>query len=281
MKIAVIVLTYNRPLALLAVLRALLPQCGGQDQVWVADDGSTEENQHRARVGMAGAGVAVHHVWHPDSGFTAARARNMAAARVQAEYLVFLDGDCVPHPHWLSQHRALAEQGCFVNGSRVLLNPTLTQQVESQAVELSTWGRTQWLAARGRGQCNKLTQLVQWPSLPGRRHRAFQWKGIRSCNFALWRQDFVAVNGFDESFKGWGHEDADLVLRLHNLGLQRKNGHCATEVFHLWHRENDRSLELSNRRLLQDRMEQGLTRAVIGLDRDAGVPNVCVSQWGL
>ena len=55
------------------------------------------------------------------------------------------------------------------------------------------------------------------------------------------------MNGFDEAFSGWGHEDADLVLRLHNHGARRKNGFFGTEVFHLWHRENSRENEAVNR----------------------------------
>jgi predicted glycosyltransferase involved in capsule biosynthesis len=51
----------------------------------------------------------------------------------------------------------------------------------------------------------------------------------------------VAVNGFDESYAGWGHEDADLAVRLIRQGVRRKDGRFATAVLHLWHRENDRS----------------------------------------
>lgn len=48
---------------------------------------------------------------------------------------------------------------------------------------------------------------------------------------------FLAVNGFDEAYEGWGFEDSDLAIRLINLGMQRKLGLFATTVFHLYHRE--------------------------------------------
>ena len=54
MKTAVIVLTYNRPAALLAVLRALAPQCRSTDEVWIADDGSTPELVATASQASAG-----------------------------------------------------------------------------------------------------------------------------------------------------------------------------------------------------------------------------------
>ena len=110
---------------------------------------------------------------------------------------------------------------------------------------------------------NKLTQLLYWPSAPFRIEERFRWKGIRSCNFAVWKDDFVRVNGFDESFEGWGHEDADLVLRLHNAGLRRKNGYCSSEVYHLWHHQNNRDTENINYKRVLSRLESGLVKACL------------------
>ncbi|HMA08807.1 MAG TPA: galactosyltransferase-related protein, partial [Ramlibacter sp.] len=78
------------------------------------------------------------------------------------------------------------------------------------------------------------------------------------------------VNGFDESFSGWGHEDADLVLRLHRRGCVRKNGFLATEVFHLWHPENSRAGEAGNRERVTQRMQGNLLRAERGLAELSG-----------
>ena len=77
----------------------------------------------------------------------------------------------------------------------------------------------------------------------------------------------MAVNGFDETFEGWGHEDADLVLRLSHAGIRRKNGFWATEVYHLWHREQQRSQESMNKQKVFDRMKTGLVLAEKGLNQ--------------
>ncbi len=280
MNTAIIVLTYNRPKALLAVLRSLQPQLGARDELWIADDGSNAANVELLRTGLQDGPGTLHHVWHPDIGFTASRARNMSAAQTQADYLLFLDGDCLVPPHWLAQHRALARAGCFVNGSRVLLSPGLTRRIEEDDLDVTRWGARPWLAARWAGDCNKLSHLLRFPGWPMRERARFSWKGIRSCNFGLWRSDFVAVNGFDESFQGWGHEDADLVLRLHNAGLMRRNGFWATEVLHLWHRENDRSREQSNRERVRARMGSALVQAPLGLAQAAQATDVRVQAWG-
>lgn len=265
MDISFIVLTYNRPNALHAVLHALAAQCLPQDQIIVADDGSRAECV-QALIGQAPRfPCPALHVWHEDCGFTAAAARNRAALEARAPYLVFLDGDCVPGPHFVACHRQLAQRTCFVNGSRVLVDAQMTRSVLDGRIDLSQVGPAFWVKSWLEGRVNKVHHLLPWPSAWRRIHRSFSWRGIRSCNFGLWRDDFFAVNGFDQIFQGWGHEDADLVLRLHHAGLGRKNGFLATEVFHLWHPENARTQEQYNRARVIQRQSLGTIRAEEGL----------------
>lgn len=265
MKISFIVLTYNRTDALLAVLRSLARQCGTDHEVLVADDGSSDVQVGMLRNHCPPFNCPVRHVWHADTGFTAAAARNLSAHHAVGDYLVFLDGDCVPGPSFVKAHTRLAERARFVNGSRVLLSEQLTLRVLNQEIDLldQSWGF--WILARLKGDSNKLLHLLDWPMPWFRVQQGFRWKGIRSCNLAIWRKDFLAVNGFDETFKGWGHEDADLVLRLSHAGIQRKNGFWATEVYHLWHREQLRHQESVNRRKVLDRMKTFQTRADKGI----------------
>jgi GT2 family glycosyltransferase len=273
-----VVLTYNRPDAALAVLRALAPQCGPQHVVVIADDGSRPENVQALRAGLPAFACPVRHVWHPDVGFTAARARNLGALHARSDYVVFLDGDCIPNPRFVQQHQALAQPGHFVNGSRVLLSPGLTRQVTGGKMDLSKLDWMGWLRLRAAGDVNKLTHLLHWPRAPFRVQQRFRWKGIRSCNFGLAWQDFEAVNGFDETFSGWGHEDADLVLRLHHHGARRKNGFLGTEVWHLWHREHSRDAEDANRGRVTARMESGIIRAERGLAQALHRPETIVTE---
>jgi GT2 family glycosyltransferase len=110
--------------------------------------------------------------------------------------------------------------------------------------------------------------------------RAFSWKSIRSCNMGVWRSDFERVDGFDESFVGWGHEDADLVLRLHNSGVARKNGFCATEIFHLWHKEAIRLQESQNAKRVMDRSRTTVTQPELGYSQMRPNDDVVVTRLG-
>jgi GT2 family glycosyltransferase len=278
LKIAFIVLTYNRPDTLLQVLRALASQCNEQHEVIIADDGSSRASVAAMQASLPSFNASLSHVWHPDTGFAAARARNLAAASSAADYFVFMDGDCIPGPGFVEGHSALSERRYFVNGSRVLLSESLTRKILANELDISTahWG--DWIRWRMAGDVNKLAHLLRWPDGPFRKSGIFRWRNIRSCNFGVWRSDYLNVNGFDESFEGWGHEDADIVLRLHNAGVQRKNGFCATEVYHLWHPENDRVNEVANRQLVTQRLQTGLRRAVKGVSDSLAADDVRVMR---
>ena len=277
MKISFIVLTYNRTDALLAVLRSLAAQCSARHEVVIADDGSRPDQVTMLAKECPVFACPVRHVWHPDAGFTASTARNLGAFHSSGEYLVFLDGDCVPGKAFVAAHTRLAESGFFVNGSRVLLSERLTLAVLKQKIDLAQQTFGFWLHKRLLRYSNKMLHVLSWPLSLFRIQQHFRWSGIRSCNLGVWRKDFAAVNGFDESFEGWGHEDADLVLRLSHFGVRRKNGFLATEIFHLWHDENRRDRESVNKQKVLDRITSTLVRAEKGLNQTAALHSVKVT----
>jgi len=262
--VSVVITTYNRSDALLAVLSGLARQTDTNFEVLIADDGSRIEHQTAVLNAPVAKILRATHIWHPDVGFTASRIRNRGVAASKGEYIVLLDGDCVPEVDFIAQHKKLAQTGCFVNGSRVLLSSEFTTQVLDGGRQISGRSAWYWLRQRVQGHASKISGLLRLPDLPWRNKATFSWKGIRSCNFGCWRTDFERVNGFDESFVGWGHEDADFVLRLHNIGVTRKNGFCATEVFHLWHKEAARNQESHNAAVVKARATTTVTQPTLG-----------------
>lgn len=278
--VSVVITTYNRSSALLAVLGALSRQTDKNFDVVVADDGS--QPQHRLRVLQAAVSqsLGLTHVWHPDVGFTASKVRNRGVLLANSNYVLLLDGDCVPEQDFIARQKILAEPGFFMNGSRVLLSPALTQNVENEGEQLDGRPISYWLAQRLRGRASKLSGLVRLPDWRGRINQDFIWKGIRSCNMGVWKHDFEKVDGFDESFVGWGHEDADFVLRLHHAGIARKNGFCATEVYHLWHKESSRADESSNADVVSQRVKTGVICATLGYSQVRINDNAVVTRLG-
>ncbi len=264
-KISVIVTTYNRPDALTAVIEACFAQDDPHFEIIIADDGSTNNTRDCVEALRARSPVPLRHVWQPDEGFRAARVRNLGTLAASGDYIVFLDGDCIPARNFVSQHRRLARPGFLVSGSRVLVSEQYTNTLLASRIDLQRLGAIERLRLRLAGHFNKFLQTVLILPDLGRERRKFTWRRIKSCNLAVWRGDLDRVNGFDESFTGWGHEDSDLVVRLFNAGVLRKDGAFATEVYHLWHRENQRDQATSNRKVVLQRATDGTTRAAAGL----------------
>jgi glycosyltransferase involved in cell wall biosynthesis len=265
MRVSVIVTTYNRPDALRAVLDGLAAQTDRDFEVIVADDGSRDDTRELVEEVAHGFPVPLVHVWQEDRGFRAGAARNRAAERAAGDYLVFLDGDCIPRPDFIERHRALAERGWMVAGNRILLSEAFTQRALRERLALHGWSNAQWSAARRRGDINRTLPLAHLPLGPLRKAAGRRWQRVRTCNLAVWADDFRRVGGFDETFEGWGFEDSDLAVRLLNAGVRRKEGAFATGVLHLWHRENDRRHEGRNWDLLQQRIRSGETQPLRGL----------------
>jgi len=267
--ISVVITTYNRPDALETVVRACFMQNDQNFEIIIADDGSAANTRACVERLAAASPVPFRHVWQPDQGFRAAMARNRGTLAAGGDYIVFLDGDCIPQRDFIARHRALSQPGHLVSGSRILLSEALTRRVLDDGIDVATAQLATRLRWRLRGDINKVLQLaVRWPDL-GRTSKKFSWRRIKSCNLGVWRSDLERVNGFDESFTGWGHEDSDLVVRLFHAGVLRKDGAFATEVFHLWHREAQRDQESSNRQVVLERAAAKVTQAVKGLREHA------------
>lgn len=263
--ISIVITTYNRPDALAAVLRACFAQNDRHFEIIIADDGSSANTRDRVDALRAASPVPLRHVWQPDLGFRAAMVRNRGTLAARGDYIVFLDGDCIPQCDFIKRHRHLACPGYLVTGSRVLLDQACTAQVLAGRLDPARAGAARLLALRLRGRINKLPPLlVRLPDLGRARHR-FSWRRIKSCNLGVWRTDLDIVGGFDESFTGWGYEDADLVLRLFHAGVMRKDGAFATEVFHLWHHEHNRNRAASNLNIVLARAADKTILATQGL----------------
>ena len=268
--ISVVITTYNRPDALTAVVEACFLQDDKNFEIIIADDGSGANTRDCIDRLRARSPVPLKHVWQPDDGFRAAMARNRGTLAATGDYIIFLDGDCIPQRDFIARHRALAQPGFLVSGSRILLSQRFTEQVLAEHIDVPALGLFDKLRYRLRGDMNKVLQLMlRWPDL-GRIRRKFSWRRIKSCNLAVWRADLEKVNGFDESFVGWGHEDSDLVVRLFHAGVLRKDGALATEVLHLWHREAKRDEESSNRKVVLQRAADKTTQAARGLREHQG-----------
>jgi len=269
-RISLVIATYNWPEALRACVEGCFRQSDRNFEIIVADDGSGAPTRALVEELCARSPVPMRHVWQPDDGFRLAESRNNGILAASGDYIVTLDGDCVPQSDFIARHRALAEPGYMVTGSRILLNQAFSERVLREGIDLQSLSLGEKLRYRLQGGLGKAAQLlIKLPDVARRRHR-FSFRRIKGCNMAFWRSDLERVNGFDESFRGWGYEDSDAVARLYHAGVMRKDGAYSTEVFHLWHREAKRDQASSNQHIVLKRIASKTTQAAVGLKEHAG-----------
>ena len=253
--ISVLLATYNWPQALKLCLESLATQTDLDFEIIIADDGSSNTTKDLIESIKPSFPVQIKHLWQEDLGFRKTRILNQAIAQASGNYLVFLDGDCICQPTFIANHRLLAKPGYLVTGSRVLLDHALTKQL----LEWSCWSfkhfASHLLWYRLHGAINKYWPLkIQLGDGAWRNYQKFMWRRIKGCNMACWKSDALKINGFDETMTGWGHEDADFVFRLTNIGLIRKSGSWSTEVLHLFHKINDQSQAAENARRVREKI---------------------------
>ena len=253
--ISILLATYNWPQALKLCLESLATQTDKNFEIIIADDGSSENTKLLIETIKVSHPISIKHLWQDDQGFRKTKILNQAIAAAHGNYLVFLDGDCIVQPDFVAQHRKLAQKGFLVTGSRILLNESLT-------TELLAWPHWSFqkfssnlLSSRLNGGINKYWPLkIKLGDGSWRDYKKFVWRRIKGCNMACWKADAEAINGFDETMTGWGHEDADFVFRLQHHGIRRKSGSWSTEVLHLFHKIHDQSNAAENARRVREKI---------------------------
>ncbi|HAT39497.1 glycosyltransferase family 2 protein [Polynucleobacter necessarius] len=253
--ISILLATYNWPQALKLCLESLATQTDQRFEIIIADDGSTESTKQVIEKCKASHPIAFTHLWQEDHGFRKTQIFNQAIQAAHGDYLVFLDGDCIVQPNFVAQHRSLAQKAYLVTGSRILLNESLTQEL----LLWPNWNFARFsenlLGKRLSGSINKYWPLkFKLGNGSWRDYKKFVWRRIKGCNMACWKADAEAINGFDETMTGWGHEDADFIFRLQHHGIHRKSGSWATEVLHLFHQIHDQSNATENARRVREKI---------------------------
>ena len=250
--ISVLLATYNWPEALSLCLQALREQTNKNFEIIICDDGSKDETRTLISEFQKDFPVPLKHLWQEDDGFRKTLILNEGIKSANGEYLVFLDGDCIPQIDFIAQHLKLSEKNHLVTGSRILSSQQLTTDLCSNGHWSHKKLRSNALTWGLKGLLNKwLPLFIKLPNVSGRLYKKFEWRRIKGCNMACWKSDAEAIGGFDESLLGWGHEDADFVFRLYNHGIQRKSGAWSTEVLHLWHKMADKKNAEKNAQIVR------------------------------
>jgi len=256
--VALIINTAQQPEYLARVLKAVARQSDCADEVIIAEDGADNATRESVECSKLGTQTCLYHVTQEKNGFRRSRILNAAIARSEADYMIFLDGDTIPHPDFVRDHRGLARKGCFIQGHRALVGESAARWFGTGEFTLD---RRRALLS---GELKKWKHVYRWIAPFKRVLRDLD--GVRGCNLGIWRSDLILVNGYDEGYAGWGCEDLDLASRLFHNGISRLDVRGRALCYHLWHPPADRTNLPANQSRLDQVILDRATRCCRGLD---------------
>ena len=255
---SLIIATYNWKEALALVLASVRAQSVMPGEVIVADDGSRDDTAEFVKAEARNFAVPLRHLWQEDAGFRKGRILNEAMARANGEYLIALDGDMLMHPEFVRDHLSASRRGSYIQGGRMMLGEAATART------IAAGRRTAGIFSRNvRNRINGIHAPILSRFVRGDRGHV---RRTRGCNISYWKDDIIRVNGYNEDLEGWGREDTELVARLMNSGVQRKNVKFAAIAYHLHHRTSSRHADAANFDVVRNVVRDGITRCEHGID---------------
>ncbi|HEY9844270.1 MAG: glycosyltransferase [Candidatus Sericytochromatia bacterium] len=205
MPLSVIVTTApGRETNLAASLLQLVRQSYRDFEVLVCDDGSAGSEIVKLFEKM----LNLRYFWRPND-HNVGRSRNLGLAQARHQHLVLLDGDILLNPAALE-----AYAGLFSRWPERLWLGYFGHISDYKAPSAFVTGRTvNYLDPRFSQYGHEMIQpaplLLAEPA----------WK-FWSANVGIPRAALERVGGFDESYLGWGYEDAECAFRLLQAGYE-------------------------------------------------------------
>ena len=245
-KVSLIIAVYKDIEALDVIVEALKNQTYKKFEIVIAEDNdSTEMKSYISKI----KGLEVKHTHQQDIGIRKTRSLNNAILASVGEYLIFIDGDCVPYSAFIESHIKLSESNYVVSGRRCNLGPkysSLLRQKKLSPIKLEKSFVRKFPLLLKDGKEGHV-EAGFYVSPDGFFYHAFLKnrkgnKGIVGCNYSCFKSDMVRINGYDE---GYGEssvgDDTDLEWRFKALGLKLKSAKNVANMFHLYHGRGSRN----------------------------------------
>lgn len=238
-KATVIIPVYNAVRHLELVLAGFRRQTFTDFELIVADDGSGPEMRRFVETFAARSMFEVKYVFQPDEGFRKSRILNAAIRLASTDYLVFSDGDCIPHSRFMESHWAHREPRTILLGRRVNLGERISSRLTPDAVaagELEKSPLRRLFSEMGRDGSH-WDEGLYLRSAWLRRAISRKEPYMLGSTYSLEKSLVEEINGFNEEFIGYGGEDIEFEYRLRLAGARFKWVRHQAIQYHLHHRQ--------------------------------------------
>lgn len=249
--ITLVITMFNRIEMLRNILLSVSTQTLKVNKIIIADDGSEQDPSDILEEFAQRLSIPIIHVRQENTGFRAARSRNNGIRAADDGIIIFADQDVVFTPGYFEHLYNNMRHGQFLVGYLLRLDERQSQDVSAEMVlsgDYSSLIRDEQIA-EVRGQHRK-ERIYEWLY---KFHLRPIGPKLRSGICAVYKSDVELVNGFDEGYLGWGHEDDDLGWRLYAAGVHGRNVFDREYSLHQFHPPHREPGERVNKNYFEER----------------------------
>ena len=259
--ISIIVGYYKRSNFLDLIFQSMEVQSDTSFEVIIAEDNDAPETIDFLADSGKKYSFPIKHVSQPDNGFLKTRILNAAIKISEGDKLVFIDGDCILHKHFVKEYHQAISPSVFCYGRRAMISEQFTHKLLQQN------------SIKDIGYFSLLFNGGKWMAaaiyMPWKINQHKQSRRILGCNWGVTKENILKVNGFDEDYQKAGvGEDFDIDWRLKKIGLRSFSMKNKAIVYHLHHSPNYSESDTAFvENMMTEKKKTGLAYCVNGIEK--------------
>jgi len=224
-----IVISYYKALENLnLILLGLQNQSDKRFDVVLSEDDNNPETVLFLQEIAANFTFSIEHIHQrEDLGFRKNSMLNKAILSTNNDFMVFIDGDCIPDKHFVRAYQNHKKEGYMYAGRRVMLGESFSKKLlEKRNVSQLKFCTLLYSDSK------KVKEGLRLPIPLALKSN----KGLLGCNWGVAKKDLLSVNGFDADYLRAGvGEDNDIEWRLLEHGVEFKSMKNKAIVYHVHH----------------------------------------------
>ncbi|MCX7832716.1 MAG: glycosyltransferase [Ignavibacteria bacterium] len=237
---SLIISVYKKIEELNLVLNALSLQSCKDFEVIISDDGSGIEMEKFITTIKNKFDFKINFVSQEDKGFRKTRILNNAIKRSKTDYLIFIDGDCIPHKNFIKYHLLNKAENTVLYGRRVMLGKKISNEIKCGKIPLEKLSKIKLKLLFDSFKKDESSYHIEESFIIKNKllRNIYKIKSnhLSGCNYSLPKCLIEEINGFDENYIGPGiGEDSDIEFRLKQIGAKFKSVRNLAIVYHLYH----------------------------------------------
>lgn len=270
--VSLIISVYKKIPELGFILDALKLQGFKEFEIIISDDGSGNKMNEYIEYRRKEFKIPLKHIRHEDEGFRKNKILNKSVLASETEYLIFIDGDCIPHPEFVREHFQNRKANTVLCGKRVMLGRNLSEDlspymIKSRLLFMNSLKLFNDSIFGGYHKTRYAEESIYIKNKFLRKKILNKTAALTGCNFSLHKETLFKINGFDENYTGPGiGEDSDIEYRLKLSGAELKSVRHVAIVYHTFHRQTP--VNNSNIEYFKKVQEAGNFRCKNGLKKE-------------